>query len=334
MKNHIKKNLLLLTGPGGDAQGWGNLAVTESLQKAILSLGAQCDIGWVETLADFERVLSARHYDLVWSSLYYLSSREDIIGIPADALWVADLLDAKGIPYIGPDASTQKNLILKYNTHQLMAKAGVRVPAHHLLSPGQEIPACPLPAFVKPNGESRSIGINDDSVCHDRAALERQVARLHQELRGEVLVEEYLPGDEYTVLVLGNDDLQEILPGKVTVSEEHYGKYRILRSDLRGVGITKVSIPDEQAEEAVELARLAAQATNCRDHVRLDMRVGADGLLRVIEINGIPGLKPVKSWSPQIFSLYHPSNLGAEEEYRQMIAVILKSAWQRLGKKR
>ena len=332
MGSAFSKNVLLLTGPGGDAQGWGNLTVTESLQKTIVSLGICCDIGWVETLADFERVLSSRHYDLVWSSLYYLSSREDIIGIPADALWVADLLDAKGINYVGPDAITQKNLIMKYTTHQLMARGGVRVPSHHLVSPGQEIPECPLPAFVKPNGESRSIGINDNSVCHDRAALERQVAHLHQELKGEVLIEEYLSGDEYTVLVLGNDDLQEILPGKVTVSEEHYGKYRILRSDLRGVGITKVSIPSELAEEAVELARLAAKATNCRDHVRLDMRVGADGLLRVIEINGIPGLKPVKSWSPQIFSLYHPANLGEEEEYRQMIALILKSACQRVDK--
>ena len=324
------KRLLLLTGPGGDAQGWGNLAVTESLQKTIESLDVHCDIGWVETLADFEQVLAQHPYDLVWSSLYYLSNREDIIGIPADALWVADLLDAKGIPYIGPDATTQKNLILKYTTHRIMAAAGVRVPAHHLVSVGQAVPECPLPAFVKPNGESRSIGISDSSVCHDRTALEQQVARLHQELNGEVLIEEYLPGDEYTVLVIGNGELQEILPGKVSVSEEYYGKYRILRSDLRGVGLTKVSIPTEHAEEAIDLARRATVATNCRDHVRLDMRIGADGMLRVIEINGIPGLKPVKSWSPQIFSLYHPSKLGPEEEYRQMIAVIINSALQRI----
>ena len=55
------------------------------------------------------------------------------------------------------------------------------------------------------------------------------------------MVEEYLPGQEYTVLALGGGERQEILPGMVSVNPSLYGKYRILRSDLRGVGVTKIA---------------------------------------------------------------------------------------------
>lgn len=328
----MERELLLITGPGGDAQGWGNMAVTEVLNETVNSVGVKCSIAYVSNRREFDEVMDKSSCDMVWSSLYYLSEKEDIVGVPEDAEWVSDLLDERNIPYIGSSARTMKDLILKFATHEIMEKAGVRVPFHVLVDPGEAVPEnVPFPAFVKPNGESRSIGISDRSVVKNREELVRQVAWVHQELEQGALIEEYLPGDEYTVLMLGNGEHQEILPGKVTVDEKCYGQYRILRSDLRGVGLTKVSIPEEHFEEAVELTRKATDALKCMDHVRADMRVGADGKLRIIEVNGIPGLKPVKSWSPQIFSLYHPQG-DPESDYREMIRTILVSAFARIGK--
>ena len=328
----MKRELLLVTGPGGDAQGWGNMHVTEILNETVNALGVKCSIAFVRSRAEFDAVMDKSTCDMVWSSLYYLSEKEAIVGIPEEAEWVSDLLDARNIPYIGSSAQTMKDMILKYRTHEIMEKAGVLVPFHVLIEPGAPIPPnIPFPAFVKPNGESRSVGISDRSVVNTPEELAAQVEWVHRELGQGALVEEYLPGEEYTVLMLGNGEHQEILPGKVTVDESHYGKYRILRSDLRGVGLTKVSIPTEHAEEAAELMRKACAALKCMDHVRADMRVGADGRLRIIEVNGIPGLKPVKSWSPQIFSLYHPQG-SPEADYREMIRAILISAFARIGK--
>ena len=68
---------------------------------------------------------------------------------------------------------------------------------------------------------------------------------------------------------------------------------------------------------------------NCLDHVRADMRLDADGKPKIIEVNGIPGLKPVKSWSPQIFSLNYPSPDGPIEDYRKLIDHIVTSALAR-----
>ena len=59
------------------------------------------------------------------------------------------------------------------------------------------------------------------------------------------------------------------------------------------------------------------------------MRVGADDKLKIIEVNGIPGLKPAKSWSPQIFNLYYASGNGAMEDYRNLIHRIVDSGLER-----
>jgi D-alanine-D-alanine ligase len=222
-------------------------------------------------------------------------------------------------------------MIDKFETHEILAAAGVAVPAHVLLRSGEDAAAVTYPAFVKPICESRSVGISDESVVHDEEELRRRVAFIEREFDQPALVEEFLPGDEYTALVLGNGKTRECLPGLVTVEGKHYKSYRILRSDLRGVGLTRISLAGVRTEEARRLADDAAEAMGCLDHVRIDMRVDRGGRLRIIEVNGIPGLKPHKSWAPQIYTLYHGSPLGEEEDYRRLIGAILDSAGRRYG---
>ena len=325
------RKVLIVTGPGGDAQGWGDMKVTETMCETLNGGDLAAEIAYVVTTDDFMKAISSRSYDIVWSALYYFSHREDIIGLGDDNEWVADILDERNIPYIGPNALTMKQLIQKYETHRIMHENGVLVPAFTLVAPGDALPDVAYPAFVKPNCESRSVGISDESVVHNLREMEQRVRYVHEKLEQAALIEEFLPGEEYTVLMLGNGRLQEILPGLVTVDKNHFGRHQILRSDLRGVGLTKISIPTERVEEAKELTRKATDALKCWDHVRVDMRVDARGSLRVMEINGIPGLKPVKSWSPQIYSLYHPSEGGPMEEYRNMLHLIVHSALERYG---
>jgi D-alanine-D-alanine ligase len=323
--------ILLLTGPGGDAQGWGDMKVTESVRQACESAGHPARIAYVAGEGDFLRLLDQPDFDIVWSALYHITPNEAFIGRNAEGLWVADVFDERRIPYIGSDSRTMKAMIDKFRTHEILAAAGVAVPAHVLLRPSDDASGVTYPAFVKPICESRSIGISDESVVHDAAELGRRVAFIEREFDEPALVEEFLPGDEYTALVLGSGPTREVLPGLVTVEESHYHGYRILRSDLRGVGLTRVSLAGERTEEARALGDAAAEAMGCLDHIRIDMRVDRAGKLRIIEVNGIPGLKPHKSWSPQIFTLYHGSPQGEDEDYRRLIGVILESAGRRYG---
>ena len=322
--------ILLLTGPAGDAQGWGNLSVTESLCQAIQDIGVDSRISFVSTMSEFESAMQTGDFDMVWSALYHISDKTDIIGRNTGQ-WVADFFDAHAIPYIGPDSTTMKHLIDKTQTHGILSSRGIAVPFHMEVAPETPLPEIRFPAFVKPSCESRSVGINDDSVVHDREQLARQVAHIHAAFGQPALVEEYLPGAEYTVLMLGNGRLQKFLPGRVTVDPALLGRYPILRSDLRGIGVTKIGPAGDMAEPAVTLCKQATDALNCLDHVRVDMRQDAAGNLKIIEANGIPGLKPVKSWSPQLFSLYHATGDGPEKDYQALIRTIVVSALERYG---
>lgn len=323
--------IVLLTGPGGDAQGWGDMKVTESIREAAESLGYSTRIAYVADESEFLRLIDRPDFDIVWSALYHITPNEKFIGRNAAGTWVADEMDARRIPYIGSDSRTMKAMIDKYQTHEILAAGGVPVPAHVLVRTGDDITPVTYPAFVKPICESRSIGISDESVVHNEEELRRRVAYIGREFDQPALVEEFLPGAEYTALVLDNGETRECLPGLVTVEEKHFKNYRILRSDLRGVGLTRISMAGERTEEARRLADRAAEAMGCLDHVRIDIKVDAAGRLRIIEVNGIPGLKPHKSWAPQIYTLYHASPLGEEEDYRRLIGVIVESARRRYG---
>jgi D-alanine-D-alanine ligase len=328
----MEKRVLIITGPAGDAQGWGDLEVTKTLCNALNSNGTSAQIAYVETMDDFLGAIDDNTYDIAWSALYYISDKEDIIGLNVDDdAWLADIFDRRQIPYIGPSALSMKQMIHKTMTHRVLDENHVAVPQHAQVDVGEPLPTMAFPVFVKPSFESRSVGISDESVVNDMAELEKQVRYIHTRFEQPALIEDYLPGDEYTVLMLANGPGQEFLPGVVSVDGDHFKKYPILRSDLRGVGITKIHVPETRVEEANELCRQAVSALNCLDHVRVDMRVGADDRLKVIEVNGIPGLKPVKSWSPQIYTLYHGSPEGPLEDYRRLVHKVVASGLERYG---
>ena len=323
--------VLLLTGPGGDAQGWGDLHVTQSVADAAAAGGHPARIAFVETEREFLRALDGGGFDIVWSALYYITPNEKFIGRGEGGMWVADVLDDRGIPYIGSNSQSMKDMIDKFRTHETLASRGVAVPGHHLVRNGDDVSAIEYPAFVKPMGESRSVGINDDSVVNSEDELLRQVGWIDREFQQAALVEDFMPGDEFTTLVLGNGAGRQCLPGLVSVEPKYYGRHKVLRADLRGVGLTKISRPPSRGDEAAALAVQAADAMRCLDHVRIDIKTDARGALRIMEVNGIPGLKPLKSWAPQIYTLYFRSPEGEMEDYRGLIRTIIVAGGARYG---
>ena len=235
--------VLLLTGPGGDAQGWGDMSVTQAVADAASASGHPARIAFVETEQECLRAIDAGGFDIVWSALYYVTPNEKFIGRGEGGLWVADVLDGRGIPYIGSNSQTMKDMIDKFKTHETLASRGVAVPVHHLVRSTDDVSMVRYPAFVKPMGESRSVGINDDSVVNDADELMRQVRWIEREFQQAALVEDFMPGDEFTTLILGNGQTRQCLPGLVSVDPKHYGRHKVLRADLRGVGLTKISKP-------------------------------------------------------------------------------------------
>ena len=68
-----------------------------------------------------------------------------------------------------------------------------------------ELTTLRYPLFAKPANEGSSMGITSASLCHDEGELAETVGRLGR--YGPVLVEEFLPGEEYTVGIVDGEVL-------------------------------------------------------------------------------------------------------------------------------
>ena len=173
------KKVLIITGPAGDAQGWGDLEVTRQLCDTLNTADKTAEIVFVENKQIFLDAIETRSYDIIWSALYHVSTRADIVGLNEDnGLWIADTLDSKDIPYIGPDALTMKQLIQKNLTHEILKQNQVSVPYFYTVDIGDNVPDSLYPVIVKPSCESRSVGISDDSVAPSRRLDARAIYHL------------------------------------------------------------------------------------------------------------------------------------------------------------
>ena len=127
--------------------------------------------------------------------------------VATQELHVPALLELLGVPYSG---ATPACMAICYDKQivRLVAEAlGIPVPREIYLAPAQSLEAAELllPALIKPNQADGSVGITKDAVVRTPAEAERYLAWLQHELPGRaVLVQEYLPGPEYGVGLIGN----------------------------------------------------------------------------------------------------------------------------------
>ena len=193
-------------------------------------------------------------------------------------------LDKLAMPYTGPGAAASRITIDKIATKRVLDAAGVPTAAYEVLPRGTDVTSLPLPVVVKPPRDGSSVGISKVTEPGQWAAALKTARDVDPQ--GEVLVEAYIPGREWTVGVIGGEALPvvEILaPGGWYGFQEKYTK-----------GVTNYVFPDA-VEDAPLVAQcqlfalLAFQAAGCRGVSRIDFRVTPDGLPYVLEINTIPG---------------------------------------------
>lgn len=323
--------ILLITGPSGHTQGWGDMATTMRIQDALTSMGAEATVLYVESAEALLERLRVRSFDIVWSSLYYLSDNVDYIGTNASGTWVHDILDRMKIPYVGSGALSMKRMLDKAKTNAILAEHGVDVPWQYVVKPGAgRLPDVNFPAFVKPGFESESAGVGEGSVVLSRAELEKRLAYVHREFSQAAVVEEYLPGREFTVSMLGNGVTREFYPVENVINPAAYSRFPVVTKELKLEGWLDFRVPHEDTDRLCAQAASAASALGCADHVRLDVREDAHGRVKVMEINGIPGLNPSKSRSLVIHGLYHYS-VAPDDLFRLLIKRIVVAALDRYG---
>ena len=145
------------------------------------------------------------------------------------------------------------------------------------------------PYVIKPVNEGSSVGI-----YIIRQGDNRPPAALGAEdwnLSSEMMVEEFIPGRELTVSVMGDKPLGVT---EITTDLEFYD-YEAKYAPGGSRHILPAQIPDKVAEEAMAMAVTAHKVLGCRGVSRTDFRyddTGAKHRMILLETNTQPGMTP------------------------------------------
>lgn len=246
-----------------------------------------------------------------------------------------------GIPYTGSDPLTLGLALDKRRTKEVLAVAGIRVPAGILVTNPEERHLAlqvPVPAVVKPLLEGSSKGITAAAFCESPDAVLDRVDQVLQEYAQPALVEAYLPGREFTCAILGTGQAARTLPlvelrfDALPAGAPHIYGYEAKWVWDRPEQPLRIfqcpAVLDPEMERAIAATALAAhRALGCRDWSRVDLRLDHEGRPHVIELNPLPGVLP----DPDQNSCYPKAARAAGMSYPDMIRSVLSSALERHG---
>ena len=310
------------------AQGYPEAAVAEfdseetidALDRTISSLGHQTDrIGNARALCS--RLVAGDRWDLVFNIAEGLKGRSRESQAPC-------ILELYDIPYTFSDPLVCAVTLDKAVTKHLLIAADLRTPRFAVIAVPGDISNIKLqyPLFAKPIAEGTGKGIDVDSKVESPAELNRTCGRLLKEYPGQaVLVEEFLPGREFTVGIIGTGrDARVIGTMEIVIPDGSLKAiYSYKTKELCDSLVKYHPAPRDCVRDAVEnLALKSYRALECRDAGRVDIRLNTSGEPSFMEVNPLPGLHPTHSDLPMIATQEGMS-------YEQLIASIIESALKR-----
>lgn len=198
--------------------------------------------------------------------------------------------DHLGFPYTGSDGLTLAVTLDKALTKTIVAALGAATPAFRRVSSMEQLDGIDLafPLFVKPNAEGSSMGIRYASKVTTPEALYRQVEWVLETYAEDCLVEEFAPGSEYCVGILGNDP-PDVLPIVEVLSPGDFYSYEDKHrhdKELLCPAPISAALDGELRRTGLEIYR----ALRCRDLARMEFKIDKTGRPTFLEINPLPGL--------------------------------------------
>ncbi len=215
------------------------------------------------------------------------------------------MLEMLNVPYTGSDPLTLGICLDKSRAKEILSHYHIANPTFTVVSSLSELQSLdfPVPAIGNPLCEGSSQGIFNSSLVHSPKELVEQIQKVLEEYNEPALIEEFLPGREFTVAMLGNgNDLQVLpiveikfdsLPKGVNPIYSYEAKWiwdqssnplEIFECPANLDGSLKTAIED--------LCRKTYNVLRCRDWSRIDVRLDKAGRPNIIEINPLPGILP------------------------------------------
>lgn len=241
------------------------------------------------------------------------------------------------LPYTHSSPTTHALTLNKRLTTLALKGAGITVPDSALIRTPIDLKNLKLnfPVIVKPNAEGSSIGVFDANVVDNANDLAARVKHISDNFQREVLVEEFIDGREFTVALLGNDNLR-VLP----IIEQRFdflprGMKKIASFELKwiheenlddpGLGVfCPAKLTKSQQDLVEETSKKVYRLLNVKDCARIDYRFRR-GKLYFLEINTLPGINPDEG----TISYFPFAARRAGMSFNQLVGTILDLAAKR-----
>ena len=284
---------------------WDSAQTIDAIASALAAYG---EVIRLEASPDFPQRLRETKPDLVFNIAEGLHGVNRESHVPA-------ICEFLGVPYSGSDPLTLSICLDKSRAKEVLSYHRVPTAPFLLVDSARDLDrllagALPLsppseivPLFVKPVHEGSSKGITERNFVKSADELEAQVLLLLEKYQQPVLVEEFLPGAEFTCGVLGNGSEARVLPiVGMNFSALPQGAVPIYGFEAKWIWDRPESPLDifacpapitESLRTAIERVVLRAfRVLGCRDWARVDVRLDADGVPNIVEVNPLPGILP------------------------------------------
>jgi D-alanine-D-alanine ligase len=227
--------------------------------------------------------LSKNNYDI------FVNLCEGYLEWNVPSIDVPYYLELLHLPYTGPDTRVYdpSKEVMKY----VAFTSGVNAPAFAVIKRSDNlensVSHLRYPLFVKPSKAGDSLGIDENSLAKDIAHLSTKVSELFLEY-DELLVEQYIDGREFTVLVVadpGDEKCKVYKPLEyIFQGNDHFKTYALKTKELH----PSANIPCNDPVLEKQLIQASSAIFNAFEGVgyaRLDFRVDSSGELFFLEIN-------------------------------------------------
>lgn len=284
------------------------------------------DIGFnTERIGNAKQLINRLSQGDRWDLVFNIA--EGLNGIGREAQ-VPAILDVYDIPYTFSDPLVLSLALHKGMTKSVIRDLGIPTPNFCILYDLEDIDQIDLtyPLFAKPIAEGTGKGINSDSQIDNRDSLLNVCRDLFNRFSQPILIEEFLPGREFTVGIIGTGKNAEIIGKVMEVNFLKEGKTDIYsyynKANYKEIVKYKL-ITGTLAKEIEAIALASWQGLNCRDGGRIDIRCDKDGRPHFLEVNPLAGLNPNHSDLPIICRL-------SKIPYEMLIKKIIDSALLRI----
>jgi len=203
---------------------------------------------------------------------------------------VQAFLDLLSVPYTGSGMAASALGMDKIASKRIFQAEGIPTPEFVAVSSvsgatAREMAACGFPCVVKPSSQGSSMGV---SIVRRRSQLDRA---LNEALKfdGRALIERYVRGREFSVGLLGNSEPVALPPIEIVPKNEFFDYEAKYTPDV-AEEIVPARLDSRMTRKMQRLAVKVYQALGCRGLGRVDMLLGEDSKVYVLEMNTIPGM--------------------------------------------